>query len=144
MPIPLRTDFDAQMVSLAAKRLEDGAAGASALALAAIYEGATRTQAAKIGGHCHGNSFLLVNTCSGAMVLLNNFNGLVLRPEASSQALLARCDNAVQAMPAESRMRLAWGRSRISLSAQALWPFSSAMRSCRISISTWGIFRRSP
>ena len=50
----------------------------------------------------------------------------------------------VQAVPAESRMRLARGRSRISLSAQARWPFSSAMRSCRISISTWGIFRGSP
>ena len=50
----------------------------------------------------------------------------------------------VQAVPAECRMPLARGRSRINLSAHAHWPFLSAMRSCRISISTWGIFRRSP
>ena len=50
MPIPLRTDFDTQMVRLAAKRSKDGPQARRLLALAAIYEGATRTEAAKIGG----------------------------------------------------------------------------------------------
>ena len=50
MPIPLRADFDAQMVRSAAKRSKDGPQARRLLALAAIYEGATRTEAAKIGG----------------------------------------------------------------------------------------------
>jgi hypothetical protein len=50
MPIPLRADFDAQMVWVAAKRSKDGAQARRLLALAATYEDATRTEAAKIGG----------------------------------------------------------------------------------------------
>ena len=50
MPIPLRADFDAQTVRSAARRSKDGPQARRLLALAAIYEGATRTQAAKIGG----------------------------------------------------------------------------------------------
>ena len=50
MPIPLRADFDAQMVRLAARRSKDGPQARRLLALAAIYEGATRIEAAKIGG----------------------------------------------------------------------------------------------
>ena len=50
MPIPLRADFDAQTVRAAAKRSKDGPQARRLLALAAIYEGATRTEAAKIGG----------------------------------------------------------------------------------------------
>src|SRR6202166_2310878 len=50
MPIPLRADFNAQTVRAAAKRSKDGRQARRLLALAAIYEGATRTQAARIGG----------------------------------------------------------------------------------------------
>jgi transposase len=50
MPIPLRADFDARMVRAAAKQSKDGAQARRLLALAAIYEGATRTEAAKVGG----------------------------------------------------------------------------------------------
>jgi len=50
MPIPLRADFDAQMSRAAAKRSKDGPQARRLLALAAIYDGATRTQAAEIGG----------------------------------------------------------------------------------------------
>src|SRR6202050_3636990 len=50
MPIPLRADYDAEMVRSAAKRSKDGPQARRLLALAAIYEGATRTEAAKIGG----------------------------------------------------------------------------------------------
>ena len=50
MPIRLRADFDAQMVRSAARRSKDGPQARRLLALAAIYDGATRTEAAKIGG----------------------------------------------------------------------------------------------
>ena len=49
MPIPLRADFDARTVRSAAKRKRRPQAR-RLLALAAIYEGATRAEAAKIGG----------------------------------------------------------------------------------------------
>ena len=45
MPIPLRADFDAQMVRSSARRSKDGPQARRLLALAAIYEGAMRTQA---------------------------------------------------------------------------------------------------
>lgn len=50
MPIPLRADFDATTVRAAARRSKDAAQTRRLLALAVIYEGATRTQAAAIGG----------------------------------------------------------------------------------------------
>ena len=49
MPIPLRPDFDAMMVRLEAKRSKDGAQARRLLALASIYEGSSRTEAAAIG-----------------------------------------------------------------------------------------------
>ena len=50
MPIALRADYDAEMVRAAAKRSKDGPQARRLLALAAIYDGASRTEAAKIGG----------------------------------------------------------------------------------------------
>ncbi len=50
MPIPLRVDFDAAQLRAVARRTKDGAQARRLLALAAIYDGATRTEAAKIGG----------------------------------------------------------------------------------------------
>ena len=50
MPLPLRPDFDAAMVRVAARESKDGAQARRLLALAAIYEGASRTEAARIGG----------------------------------------------------------------------------------------------
>lgn len=50
MPIPLRADFDAALVRAAARKSKDGAQARRLLALAVIYEGATRTEAARIGG----------------------------------------------------------------------------------------------
>jgi putative transposase len=50
MAIPLRADFDAERVRAAAKRSKDGPQARRLLALAAIYEGASRGEAAKIGG----------------------------------------------------------------------------------------------
>jgi transposase len=50
MPTALRPDFDAAMVRAAARRSKDGPQARRLLALASIYEGATRTEASKIGG----------------------------------------------------------------------------------------------
>src|ERR1700712_3674549 len=50
MPISLRTDYDPGLVRVAAKKTKDGPQARRLLALAAIYEGASRTEAARIGG----------------------------------------------------------------------------------------------
>lgn len=49
MPIPLRSDFDAAKLRSLAKRSKDGPQARRLLALAAIYDGASRTQASEIG-----------------------------------------------------------------------------------------------
>src|SRR5260221_8663086 len=49
-PTPLRRDFDAPQVRGLARKTKDGPQARRLLALAAIYDGATRTEAAKIGG----------------------------------------------------------------------------------------------
>jgi transposase len=48
--IGLRGDFDAGALRAAARRSKDGAQPRRLLAVAAIYDGATRSEAAKIGG----------------------------------------------------------------------------------------------
>ena len=50
MPIPLRTDFEAQHLRALARTSRDATQARRLLALAAIYDGATRTEAARIGG----------------------------------------------------------------------------------------------
>ncbi len=48
MPIPLRADFDAARLRLAARQSEHANQVRRLLALAAIYDGATRSEAAGI------------------------------------------------------------------------------------------------
>jgi transposase len=50
MPVPLRSDFDAASLRRLARRSKDGPQARRLLALAAISEGGTRTEAARIGG----------------------------------------------------------------------------------------------
>jgi transposase len=50
MPVPLRADFDAAGLRLAARRTKDAAQARRLLALASIYDGSSRTEAARIGG----------------------------------------------------------------------------------------------
>jgi transposase len=50
MPIPLRPDFEAKTLRAAARKTKDAAQARRLLALAAVYDGASRTEAAKIGG----------------------------------------------------------------------------------------------
>src|SRR4030081_98524 len=49
-PIPLRRDFDASQVRGLARKTKKGPQARRLLALAAIYDGATRPEAAKMGG----------------------------------------------------------------------------------------------
>ena len=50
MPIGLRGDFDAACLRAVARKSKDGAQARRLLALAAIYDGAKRLEAAGIGG----------------------------------------------------------------------------------------------
>jgi transposase len=50
MPLPLRSDFGAPALRAAARRSKHAAQARRLLALAAVYDGATRTEAALIGG----------------------------------------------------------------------------------------------
>ena len=50
MSLPLRADFDAVQSRAAAKKTKDGPQARRLLTLAAIYDGASRTEAALIGG----------------------------------------------------------------------------------------------
>src|SRR6201981_3091971 len=87
-PTPLRQDFDAPQVRGLARKTKDGPQARRLLALAAIYDGATRTEAAKIGG---------VGLQSGDLVLLADA-GLVGEPDfyrVAVKRLLAR--NCLQA-----------------------------------------------
>jgi transposase len=49
MPIPLRSDFDATALRKLARKTKDGSQARRLLALAAIYEGASRAEAAQVG-----------------------------------------------------------------------------------------------
>jgi hypothetical protein len=50
MPVPLRSDFDAAALRAIVRKSKDGPQARRLLALAVIYDGATRTEAARIGG----------------------------------------------------------------------------------------------
>lgn len=50
MPISLRTDFDASRLRAIARQTKDAGQARRLLALAVVYDGASRTEAAKIGG----------------------------------------------------------------------------------------------
>src|SRR3712207_7612990 len=50
MPIPLRSDFDATALRGLARKSKDGPQARRLLALAAIYDGVSRAEAAQIGG----------------------------------------------------------------------------------------------
>src|SRR3974377_2347316 len=50
MPVALRADFGAAQLRSFARKTKDGPQARRLLALAAIYDGATRSEAAKIGG----------------------------------------------------------------------------------------------
>ena len=57
MTTPLRDDFDASGLRLLARGSKDAGQARRLLALAAIYEGAKRHEAAKIGGADFGSGW---------------------------------------------------------------------------------------
>ena len=82
MPIPLRSDFDASQLHELARKTKDGPQARRLLALAAIYEGASRTEATRIGG---GYISLKFNTGLPAMSYYDAFNADLKYAELSSK-----------------------------------------------------------
>ena len=50
MPTPLRSDFTATQVPVAARKTKDGPQARRPLALATIYDGGNRSETAMVGG----------------------------------------------------------------------------------------------
>ncbi len=131
MPVPLRTDFDANALRAIAQQTKDGPQARRLLALAAIYDGATRTEAARIGGvtvqivrdwvvkfNAHGPEGLVNRKPPGQPTKLT---------DAYRAALLARVDEGpIPAIHGVVRWRLidliawVWEEFRLSISKQTL------------------------
>jgi len=131
MPVPLRTDFDADVLRAIARKTKDGPQARRLLALAAIYDGASRTEAARIGGvtvqivrdwvvkfNAHGPDGLIDRKPSGRPSKLT---------DAHRAALVARVDaGPIPAVHGVVRWRLIdliqwlWEELRISISKQTL------------------------
>src|SRR3954464_4922339 len=131
MPVPLRTDFNAAALRTIARQTKDGPQARRLLALAAIYEGASRTEAARIGG----GTVQIVRDWGMKFNALGP-EGLVNRkppgqpskpPGAHRAALVARVDEGpTPAIHGVVRWRLVdliqwlWEEFRISISKQTL------------------------
>jgi transposase len=131
MPVPLRSDFDAAALRSIARKSKDGPQARRLLALAAIYEGASRTEAARIGGvtlqivrdwvvkfNAHGPEGLINRKPPGQPSRLT---------DAHRAALLARLDEGpIPAIHGVVRWRLVdliawvWEEFRITISKQTL------------------------
>ena len=122
MPVPLRTDFDAAALRAIARQTKDGPQARRLLALAAIYDGATRTAAARIGG-------VTVQIIRDWVVKFNAHGpeGLVNRkPPGQPSKLTDAHRAALQAIHGVVRWRLVdliawlWEEFRITISKQTL------------------------
>jgi putative transposase len=131
MPVPLRTDFDADVLRAIARKTKDGPQARRLVALAAIYDGATRIEAARIGGvtvqivrdwvvkfNAHGPDGLIDRKPPGRPSKLT---------DAHRAALVARVDaGPIPAVHGVVRWRLIdliqwfWEELRISISKQTL------------------------
>jgi transposase len=119
-PIPLRQDFGASQLRGLAKKTKDGPQARRLVALAEIYDGATRTEAAKIGAVGHqiirdwvlhfnerGPDGLLKGKSPGQPSRLNDGQrkGHCRRLSAAFVATLSRCPCCVMSISAQSRAR---------------------------------------
>ena len=131
MPVPLRADFDASALRVIARQTKDGPQTRRLLALAAIYDGAARTEAARIGGvtlqivrdwvvkfNAHGPEGLIDRKPPGPPSKLR---------DAPRAALVTRVDDGpIPAVHGVVRWRLVdliqwiWEEFRISISKQTL------------------------
>jgi transposase len=144
MPVPLRTDFDADALRAIARPTKDGPQARRLLALAAIYDGATRTAAARIGGvtgqivrdwvvkfNAHGPDGLINRKPPGQPSKLT---------DAHRAALMARVDaGPIPAVHGVVRWRLIdliqglWEEFRITLAKQTLSRALRAMNDRKLS-----------
>ena len=131
MPMPLREDFDVASLRALAKRSKDGAQTRRLLALAAIYDGATRTQAAELGGVTVQivRDWVVKFNAQGAGGLVNGKSpGQPTRLDAGQRAALARKigDGPIPAVDEVVRWRRidlcqwVWEAFRISISVQTM------------------------
>jgi transposase len=131
MPVPLRGDFDAAALRQIARKSKDGPQARRLLALAAIYAGASRTEAARIGGvtlqivrdwvvkfNAHGPEGLLDRKATGRSSRLT---------DAHRAALTARIDEGpIPSVHGVVRWRLVdliqwlWEEFRVPISKQTL------------------------
>jgi transposase len=144
MPVPLRSDFDAAALRSIARKSKDGPQARRLLALAAIYEGASRTEAARIGGvtlqivrdwvvkfNAHGPEGLIDRKPPGQPSRLT---------DAHRAALLARLDEGpIPSVHGVVRWRLVdliawvWEEFRITISKQTLSRELRAMNDRKLS-----------
>ena len=131
MPLALRVDFDAAGLRMAARRRKNAAQARRLLALAAVYDGATRTEAARIGG-------VTLQIVRDWVVKFNDAgpDGLIDRKPPGQPALLNDSHRAALAAMIESgpipavhgvvRWRIVdlcqwvWGEFRITIARQTL------------------------
>ena len=130
-PVPLRADFDAAQLRALAKQSRDADQARRLLALAAIYDGASRMEAAQIGCvtlqivrdwvlrfNARGPEGLLTGRAAGAMPRLNHQHREAL------QAIIDR--GPIPAIHGVVRWRLVdlvqwlWEEFRVSISKQTL------------------------
>jgi transposase len=131
MPVPLRDDFDGPALRRVARQSKDAPQARRLLALAAIYDGGRRTEAARIGGvtlqivrdwvvkfNAHGPEGLIARKPPGQPSLLT---------DAHRTALMARVDEGpIPSVHGVVRWRLVdliawlWEEFRITISKQTL------------------------
>jgi transposase len=144
MPIALRSDYNAARVRLTARESKDGKQVRRLLALAAIYEGATRAEAAEIGGvtrqiirdwvlrfNAHGPKGLVDRKAAGQPSRLNDTH---------RAALAAAIDSGpIPAIHGVVRWRVIdlcqwlWDEFQVSVSEQTLGRELRAMRYRKLS-----------
>ena len=131
MPVPLRSDFDADGLRVIARRSKNGPQARRLLALAAIYDGATRTEAARIGGvtlqvvrdwvvkfNAHGPEGLLNRKPPGQPSRLTNAHRAALATQLDEGPIPAV--HGVVRWRLVDLMQWLWEEFRLSISKQTL------------------------
>ena len=131
MPIPLRPDFEATRLRDAARASKDGHQVRRLLALASIYDGASRTEAATIGGvtlqivrdwvlrfNAHGPDGLVDRKAPGKVALLGDGHRAALAAIVESGPIAAV--HGVVRWRIIDLCQWVWDEFRISVSKQTL------------------------
>src|SRR3712207_2037371 len=131
MPVPLRDDFDAAALRVLARNSKAGPQARRLLALAAIYEGASRTQAARVGGvtlqivrdwvvkfNAHGPEGLIHRKPPGQPAKLTNTHRAALATRLDEGPIPAI--HGVVRWGLVDRMQWLWEEFRLAISQQTL------------------------